>query len=345
MTNTTPAPRTLPADFDAFYRGTPVLVTGGLGFIGSNVVRRLVFHGARVTVLDSMNDGQGGNYANLADIDTAVELVIADQADPGVVAELVTARTVIFNIAGRGAHADSLRDPAADMHSNVTAQIALLEAVRQRNPAARVVYAGTRSQYGRSQYLPVDENHPQLPSDVNGVHKAAGERLHMVYGTCHGLRTCSLRLTNIYGPRQLMAHGRQGFANWFMRRALDAEEILVYGDGSQLRDLLYVDDAVEAFLIAGMQPAAEGLAFNIASGEGFGVRAIAEATVAAAGNGTVRAVEYPSDHRPIEVGDFVADITAARIVLGWQPSVSLEDGLARTAAYFATRRDDYWGNG
>ena len=339
MTERTPS---LPAQFSAAFAGVPVLVTGGLGFIGSNLARRLHGLGAHVTVLDNLNKDQGGSHVNLAGLETAITIVEADQADGEAVAAVVQGQQVIFNLCGRVAHMDSLRDPFGDMHSNITAQLTLLEGVRQHAPSARVVYAGTRSQYGRSQALPVHEDHPQLPTDVNGAHKAAAERLHFVYNACHGIFTTSLRLTNIYGPRQLMAHGRQGFLNWFMRLALDNQELLVYGDGAQLRDVLYVDDAVEAFLLAAITPAAEGQAFNIASGEGVSVRSLAEAVVAAAGRGAFHLVEYPSDHRPIEVGDFVAGIDAAREVLGWQPTVSLTEGLARTVAFFDQHRAGYW---
>jgi UDP-glucose 4-epimerase len=332
----------LPARLAAFYHGVPVLVTGGLGFIGSTLARRLHGLGAQVAVLDNLNPGQGGNPANLDDLRAEIEIVIADQASRAALDPVVRDRAVVFNLCGRVAHMDSLRDPYGDLYSNGTAQLALLEAMREHNPGAKVVYAGTRSQYGRTQTLPVREDHPQLPADINGANKAAAERYHLVYHAAHGLRACSLRLTNTYGPRQLMAHGRQGFMNWFMRRAMDGDDILVYGDGAQLRDVVYVDDVVEAFLLAGMEPAADGRAFNVASGEGTSVRALAAATVAAAGRGAVRLVEYPSDHRPIEVGNYVADITAARQVLGWQPSVPLEEGLARTVAFFAPRRDLYW---
>ncbi len=337
--NSPPSPS---AGLAGSYAGLSVLVTGGLGFIGSTLARRLDGIGARVTVLDNLNPGQGGNRANLDDMRGDIEIVTGDQADAPLVSELVRGRGLVFNLCGRVAHMDSLRDPFGDLHANATAQLTLLEALRVHNPEAKVVFAGTRSQYGRIQSLPVHEDHPQLPTDINGAHKAAAERYHMVYHAAHGLRTCSLRLTNIYGPRQLMAHGRQGFMNWFLRRAMDGEEILVYGDGMQLRDLLYVDDAVDAFLRAGVQPAADGRAFNIASGRGRGVRALAEATVAAAGRGSVRLVEYPTDHRPIEVGDYVGDITAARATLGWQPSMPLEEGLARTVAFFEPRREQYW---
>ncbi|MFN8558800.1 MAG: NAD-dependent epimerase/dehydratase family protein [Dehalococcoidia bacterium] len=332
----------LPARLAGHYAGRSVLVTGGLGFIGSTVARRLAVLGARVTVLDNLNPGQGGNPANLADLGSEVEVVIGDQADAALVAELVRGRAAVFNLCGRVAHMDSLRDPFGDLHANCTAQLTLLEAVRRETPDTPVIYAGTRSQYGRTQTLPVTEDHPQLPADINGANKAAAERYHAVYHTAHGMHTVILRLTNIYGPRQLMAHGRQGFMNWFMRRAMDGEEILVFGDGTQLRDMLYVDDAAEAFVLAPLAPDAAGRAFNIASGVGVGVRRLAEATVAAAGRGSVRTVEYPTDQRPIEVGDFVADIAAARASLGWRPTVALDDGLARTVAYFASRRDLYW---
>jgi UDP-glucose 4-epimerase len=326
----------------AEYRGLPVLVTGGLGFIGSNLAIRLVELGARVTVLDSLNPGQGGNLANIAPVKDDLALTIADQADRSVTDDLVRSAAIVFNLAGRGAHMDSVRDPLGDLHANATAQIALLESCREHNPETKVVFAGTRSQYGRTRYTPVTEEHPQLATDINGANKAAAERYHLVYHTMHGLRACSLRLTNTYGPRQLMAHGRQGFMNWFMRLAMDGGEITVYGDGAQLRDLTYVDDVVGAFLLAGVDPAADGEAFNVGSGSPASVRRLAEMVVAAAGRGCVRMVEYPPDQRPIEVGDYVADITKITTTLGWTPSVPLETGIERTVAYFEPRRHLYW---
>ena len=235
-----------------------------------------------------------------------------------------------------------MRDPLGDLHANATAQLTLLEACRERNPETKVVFAGTRSQYGRTLQTPVTEEHPQLPTDINGANKLAAERFHLVYHTIHGLRACSLRLTNTYGPRQLMAHGRQGFMNWFMRLAMDGGEIRVYGDGAQLRDLVYVDDLVDAFLLAGIKPAADGEAFNIGSGDPRSVRSLDELVVVAAGRGCVRMVEYPPDQRPIEVGDYVADITKIRETLGWSPSVPLEEGIRRTIDYFEPRRHLYW---
>lgn len=324
------------------YRGLPVLVTGGLGFIGSNLAIRLVTLGARVTVLDSLNPGQGGNEANIEPVKDDLSLVIADQADRHTVNDLVRGAAIIFNLAGRGAHMDSVRDPLGDLHANATSQLALLESCRERNPETKVVFAGTRSQYGRTQHLPVREDHPQLATDINGANKAAAERYHLVYHTMHGLRTCSLRLTNTYGPRQLMAHGRQGFMNWFMRLAMDGGEITVYGDGAQLRDLTHVDDVVDAFLIAGVDPAADGEAFNVGSGTPVSVRRLAELVVEAAGRGRLRMVEYPPDQRPIEVGDYVADITRITSRLGWKPTMPIEEGIQQTVAYFEPRRHLYW---
>ena len=326
----------------AEYRDLPVLVTGGRGFIGSSLAGRLVRLGARVTVLDNLNPGQGGNRANVAEIAGDLTIVVGDQADGELVGDLVRGAAIVFNLAGRVAHMDSIRDPFGDLHANGTAQLALLEACRVRNPETKVVFAGTRSQYGRTRRLPVSEEHPQLPTDINGANKLAAERYHMVYHAVHGLRTTSLRLTNTYGPRQLMAHGRQGFMNWFMRQAMDGGEILVYGDGAQLRDLVYVDDVTDAFLLAGADPSADGEAFNVGSGAPVSVRRLAELVVAAAGRGRVRLVEYPPDQRPIEVGDYQADITKIGRTLGWTPAMPIEEGIARTVAYFEPRRDEYW---
>jgi UDP-glucose 4-epimerase len=331
-----------PATLAAEYRDLPVLITGRLGFIGSNLAIRLVALGARVSVLDSLNPGQGGNRANLAQLESEVEVIVGDQADRALIEEAVRGKVVVFNLAGRPSHVDGQRDPFGDLHANATAQLSLLEACRERNPETKVVFAGTRSQYGRTRHLPVDESHPQLPTDINGANKVAAERYHMVYHAAHGLRSTSLRLTNTYGPRQLMAHGRQGFINWFMRLAMDGDEIRVYSPGDQLRDLAYVDDVVEAFALAGVDPSADGEAFNLGGGAPASVRRLAELVIAAAGRGSLRMVEYPPDQRPIEVGDYVADISKIKRTLGWSLSVGLEDGIARTVAYFEPRRHLYW---
>lgn len=329
----------------SFYRGRRVMVTGGLGFVGSNLAHRLVQLGADVLLVDALLPSQGGNPFNVADIEERVRVRIADLRDAPEMARLVPGSEVIFNLAGQVSHIDSMRDPLADLDANCRASLTLLEACRQHNPGAMVVYASTRQIYGRPDHLPVEERHPQRPTDVNGVDKLAGEWYHLVYHSAHGLRATLLRLTNTYGPRQLMLHNRQGFLPWFIRRALDGAEITLYGDGSQLRDLTYVDDAVEALLLAGASEAADGETFNLGGTEPIALRQIAALIVELAGSGSVRCIPWPPEKKAIDIGSFYADYSKIRRVLGWEPKVGLVEGLTRTIAYYRSHWQHYWPGG
>jgi UDP-glucose 4-epimerase len=251
-------------DHRDFYRGRKVLVTGGLGFIGSNLCRSLADLGARVLAVDSLLPDYGGNLFNLAGYEDRVQVNIADVRGHGM-GYLVRGQEVLFNLAGQVSHIDSMTDPFTDLEINCRSQLWILEALRQNNPEARVVYAGTRQVYGKPTRLPVDESHPLNPTDVNGINKISGELYHLVYHSVYGIRACSLRLTNTYGPRQLIRHSRQGFIAWFIRKAVLGEEIQIYGDGSQKRDFDYVDDVVDAFLRAGASDQAPGQVFNLAA--------------------------------------------------------------------------------
>src|SRR3954471_159146 len=239
------------ADYRQFYRGRAVLITGGLGFIGSNLGRRLVDLGADVLLVDSLIPDSGGNLFNIDGIADRLQVNIADIRQQTTMNYLVRDRAVIFNLAGQVSHIDSMRDPYADLEINCRSQLTILEACRYNNPAVKVVFAGTRQIYGRPDSLPVTEHHLVRPTDVNGINKAAGEYYHLVYNNVFGVRACALRLTNVYGPRQLLRHNRQGFIGWCVRLGLEDREIEIFGDGSQVRDFVHVDDAVEAFLAAG----------------------------------------------------------------------------------------------
>ena len=217
----------------------------------------------------------------------------------------------------------------------------MLEACRQHNPAVKVVFAGTRQIYGRPDRLPVDETHLVRPTDINGINKAAGEYYHMVYNNVFGVRACSLRLTNVYGPRQLIRHNRQGFIGWFIRLALEGREIQIYGDGSQVRDLVYVDDAADAFLRAGATDACNGAAFNVGGSEPIAHRDLVRLLLEAAGGGSVRFVDWPEEQRRIDIGSFWADSSKFQRTTGWAPSVTLGDGLRRTLAYYRAHADHY----
>jgi UDP-glucose 4-epimerase len=329
------------ADLREFYRGRPVLITGGAGFIGSNLAHRLVALGADVLIVDSLLSDYGGNLFNLAAIEHRVRINIADVRQGTTMNYLVRGREVIFNLAGQVSHIDSMRDPHTDLEINCRSQLTILEACRQHNPATKVVFASTRQVYGRPVRLPVDESHLVRPTDINGINKAAGENYHLVYNNVFGVRACSLRLTNVYGPRQLIRHNRQGFIGWFIRLALEGAEIQIYGDGSQIRDFVYVDDAAEAFLLAGMRDDCNGDVFNIGGREPTAHRDLVALLIDAAGRGTVRYVPWPADKQRIDIGSFYSDSSKFTAATGWRPAIGLAEGLRRTLAYYQEHFDRY----
>lgn len=331
-------------DYLDFYANRRVLITGGLGFIGSNLARRLVELGARVLLVDSLVPEYGGNRHNLTGIEDAVAVNIADVRDPHAMNALVPGQEVLFNLAGQVSHLDSMTDPFTDLEINARSQLFILEACRLHNPQIKIVYAGTRQSYGRPLYLPLDEDHRNRPTDINGVNKLAGEWYHLVYGAAHGLRTCSLRLTNTYGPRQLMQHSRQGFIAWFVRQALDGQEIQVYGDGQQRRDLTYVDDVVDAFLRAGASDAVNGQVLNLGGlpAERINLLDLASLIVELAGSGSVRLIPWPENRRRIDVGDVYSSYDLIGQTVGWQPVTPLRTGLQAMLTFYQQHRAWYW---
>jgi UDP-glucose 4-epimerase len=328
-------------DYRAFYSGRAVMITGGLGFIGSNLARQLVALGANVLLVDSLIPDYGGNLFNIAGIEPCVHVNIADVRQESTMNYLVRDRDVIFNLAGQVSHIDSMRDPHTDLEINCWSQLSLLEACRRHNPGVKVVFAGTRQVYGKPESLPVTEQHLVRPTDVNGINKAAGENYHLLYNNVFGIRACSLRLTNVYGPRQLVKHNRQGFIGWFIRLAVEDREIEIYGDGSQLRDLLFVDDAAEAFLRAGASDVVNGDVFNVGGEPPISHRDLVTLLLEVAGTGRVRFVEWPAEKKRIDVGSFYADSTKFRTAVGWRPRTSLRDGLAASVAYYRQHLAQY----
>jgi UDP-glucose 4-epimerase len=324
------------------YYGLKVAVTGGLGFIGSNLARRLVDLGADVLLIDVLAPEYGGNLHNVEGIRERVRINVVDVRSEWSMRYLVRGQDLVFNLAGQVSHIDSMTDPRTDLEINCRAQLTLLEACRHENPGVKVVYASTRQIYGRPSYLPVDEEHLVRPTDVNGVNKAAGEQYHLLYNDVYGVRASALRLTNTYGPRMLMAHARQGFLPWFVRRALDGQEIRLYGDGTQRRDLTYVDDAVDAFLRAGAMEAADGEAFNLGGIRPYSLREIADAIVRLVGRGSVALVPFPQEKKAIDVGSVYSSYRKIERALGWRPRVDLEAGLERMIAYYRIHRGHYW---
>ncbi len=328
-----------------FYSGRRVLVTGGLGFLGSNLALALWRAGAAVTVVDSMVGGCGANERNLAEAGGAVVLRKDDIGDQAAMARVLPGQDVVFNLAGEISHTRSMSWPERDLDLNARAHLRFLECCRRHAPSSRIVYAGSRQIYGPPDYLPVDERHPVRPADFNGVHKWAAESYHRLLSLVYGVETVSLRLTNIYGPRQALNLPWQGFIGRFIALALRSQPIPVYGDGRQLRDMLFVDDAVEALLLAGSAPLPSDVshaAFNLGGPEPLPLSRIAELVTEAAGSpAPVRYVDFPAGRKKIDIGSYYADDRAFRAWTGWSPQIRFTDGIRRTLDFYRSRSADY----
>ncbi len=315
------------------FRGKKILITGGLGFIGSNLARRLVDLGARVTLVDSLIPEYGGNLFNIAGLEDHVQVNISDVRDQHSMRYLVQGQDYLFNLAGQTSHMDSMEDPGTDLEINCRAQLSILEACRRYNPRIKVVFASTRQIYGKPDYLPVDEKHLLRPVDVNGINKMAGEWYHILYNNVYELRACALRLTNTIGPRMRIKDARQTFLGVWVRLLLEGKTFEVWG-GEQLRDFTYVDDVVDAFLLAAASKEANGEVFNLGCERVIGLKALADLLVEVNGGGRYEIRSFPPDRKRIDIGDYYADYSRIRSVLEWEPKVSLREGLARTVAFF-----------
>ena len=317
------------------------LITGGLGFIGSHLARRLVNHGHDVTVIDSLIPQYGGNLANIADISEKIVVNISDVRDPFATRELLKGVDWVFNLAGQTSHADSMTDPYTDLDINAKAQLSLLEAVRDANSEAIIVFASTRQLYGKPQYLPVDEAHPIRPVDVNGVNKLAGEQFHLLYHDVYGIRTCALRLTNTYGPGMRVKDARQTFLGIWLRNLLTNQPIQVFGDGTQLRDFNYVDDVVDALIGAAEVEACHGRVFNLGSPEVVSLAELADQLTSLQPGASWHLVPFPAERKRIDIGDYYSDHSLASQLLGWRPRVGLDEGLMRTVDYYRDHLASY----
>lgn len=320
------------ASADSRWHGARVLITGGLGFIGSALARRLINAGAEVTLVDSLIPQYGGNLRNIHDIEARVRVNVSDVRDRYSLGYLVQGQDFLFNLAGQTSHQDSMSDPYADLEINCRAQLSILETCREHNPGVKIVFASTRQIYGKPDYLPVDEKHLLRPADVNGVNKMAGEQYHILYNNVYGLRACALRLTNTYGPGMRIKDARQTFLGIWTRLVLEGKPFAVWG-GEQLRDFNYVSDVVDAMLLAAGSDATNGQIYNLGDPEVLSLRQLADIVVDANGGGEYEIREFPAERKRIDIGDYYADFSKFA-ALGWQPSVRLKDGMAETLRYY-----------
>lgn len=323
------------------YAGKKILITGGLGFIGSTLAHSLVKFGAEVLLVDSLFPEYGGNMFNIHGIESKVTVNISDVRDRHSMNYLVKGKDYIFNLAGTLSHIDSMRDPFTDLEINCVAQLSILEAVRHNNPGAKILFAGTRGQYGRAEKLPVTENHLMRPTDVNGINNMAGEWYHILYNNVYGIRATSLRLTNTFGPRHQMKHARQGILNWFIRQAIDGEKIRIYGEGVQIRDTNYVDDVVQAMLLAMINDATNGQVYNL-GGTPISLKDFVETMKGIHKNVQYEFVPFPPDAKNIEIGDYIADFSKFSKTTGWKPLTPLEEGIKTTLDYYTHHKKHYW---
>lgn len=324
------------------YNNARVLITGGLGFIGSNLARRLVAQGADVTLVDSLIPQYGGNSFNIDDLRGKVTANICDVRDRFAMAYMLEGKDYLFNLAGQTSHLDSMTDPQTDLEINAAAQLSILEACRKVNPLIKIVFASTRQLYGKPDYLPVDEKHPIRPVDINGINKLAGEWYHLLYNNVYGIRACTLRLTNTYGPGMRVKDARQTFLGIWVRLLIEGKPIEVFGDGLQLRDFNYVDDCVDALLLAGASDITNGKVYNLGSEDVIGLKALAEMMIDLGHGGSFELLPFPSAREAIDIGDYYGDFSLVTKDLGWVPKVGLREGLQKTVTYYQANHAHYW---
>jgi nucleoside-diphosphate-sugar epimerase len=324
------------------YRNKKVLITGGLGFLGSNIAHKLVEYGADVTILDALLPLYGGNRFNISDIESKVKVVIGDIRDFRLIEKMVEDKDIIFNLAAQVSYIDSINIPAEDLDINCKGHLVVLDACRHRNPRAVIVFSSSRMVLGKLLYNPVTEDHPTEPLSIYGIHKLTGEKYYQTYHKTYGLKTVILRITNPYGIRQQMKHNKYSLVGWFLRQAMENNTIQIFGDGKQLRDYIYVDDLVAAFLKAAVSGKAIGQIYNMGFGRSHRFSAMVESVLKAAGKGSIKYVPWPEDYEKIETGSFEMSLEKAKKDLDWAPVVELEEGLKRMYEYYQKFRQYYW---
>jgi UDP-glucose 4-epimerase len=324
-----------------YFKNKKILITGGLGFIGSTLAHRLAKIEADIYLIDSLIPEYGGNNFNINGIENKVKVNIADVRDKHSMDYLVKGKDIIFNLAGTLSHIDSMNDPFTDLEINCRSQLSILESCRKNNRDVKIIFAGTRGQYGKADHLPVDEKHLMHPTDVNGINNIAGEAYHILYNNIYGIRAVSLRLTNTYGPRHQMRHHKQGIINWFIRQLIEGKTIKLYGDGKQIRDINYVDDVVEALLLVACNEKANGEVFNL-GGIPKNLIDLVETMIDVYGKGNYELIPFKDDLKKIEIGDYIANYEKIKNTVGWQPKISLEEGLRSSFDYYEKYRNHYW---
>ena len=318
-----------------------VLITGGLGFIGSNLAYKLLGFGAKVTIVDNLDPDSGGNPFNVEDIKEHIEVIQADINDEDQMKRAVKGQKYLFNLAGQMSHLGSMQDPFKDLNVNTIGQLRLLEVCRQNNPEIGIVFAGTRQVYGRPKYLPVDENHLLTPLDNNGVSKRAGEMYHIVYNRVHGMATSVLRMTNVYGPRMRIKDDLLTFVGWWFRQLLEGKDIQIFGTGMQIRDLNYVDDVVNALLLCATHPAANGKIYNL-GGDPINLLNLAKLMIEVNGSGKYEIVPFPENRKRIDIGDYHGDYSLINADVGWQPQIPLRDGISKLLEFYRENKQHYF---
>lgn len=323
-------------------RGKSVMITGGLGMIGSTIARMIVGHGAKVTIVDACIEPYGANLFNIDDIRDSVKVNICDIRDKEAMKVLVRGQDIIFNLAGQVSHNDSLDNPYIDADINYIGHLNVLECLKKYNRDAVILHAGSRLQFGKIEYNPVDENHPLNPRTPYALNKTAAENSYRFYNEVHGIKTVSFRIANPYGPRSQMRHSKYSMVNWFIRQAMEGKTITVFGDGSQIRDYIFVDDLANAFILAALTPVCYGEVFNVGSGTGTSFLDMVNAVISIVGRGEMKLVPWPENYLNVETGDYITDVGKIATKTDWRPKTSLADGIKKTHEYYSMHSRLYW---